>query len=224
MGEENAGGHDRPPACDAAQLSITWTGRAPPREAAEAGGPLFLWSSSRLSPEEGAVLQSDRSHLNLGGSPRLWQPRALPATNTPSRPAACRDPRTDPRARFGSSYQPRLSVQAPRRGARPADPGPPSAAQRRRSVSLQMVPGRLDRGDRGLGSARRCALARAAVDRAGGPLRRARLPRRVRGAILRLSPRTPAMGRRDDHRGRAGGHRTDRRRRQRPPARLPGRR
>jgi hypothetical protein len=53
------------------------------------------------------------------------------------------------------------------RGAvRPADPGPPSAAQRGRSVPLQMVRGRLGRGDRGLVSARRCAVTRAALDRA----------------------------------------------------------
>ena len=52
-----------------------------------------------------------------------------------------------------------------------------------------MVPGRLARGDRGLGAACRCALAGALVDRAGGPLWRARLPRRLRRALLRLSPR-----------------------------------
>ena len=119
-------------------------------------------------------------------------------------------------------HQSRVPVQAARRGARAADPGSPSGAQRRRPLSLEVVPGRLARGDRGLGPARRCALARAAVDRAGGALRRARVPRRLRRALLRLSARTAAMGRRHDHRGRAGGHRADRRRRRRPGARLTG--
>jgi hypothetical protein len=64
--------------------------------------------------------------------------------------------------------------------------------------------------NRGLGPARRRALTRTAVDRAGSPLRRARLPRRVRRTLLRLSPRTTTMGRRDDHRGRTGRHRTSR--------------
>jgi hypothetical protein len=134
----------------------------------------------------------------------------------------CRDLRTDPRARFGGGHQPRLSVQTARRGARPADPGPPSAAQRGWSVSLQMVLDRLDRGDRGLGSARRRAVARAAVNRAGGPFRGPRLPRRVRRALLRLSAWTATMDRRDDHSGRARGHRPDWRWRQPPEARLAG--
>ena len=68
------------------------------------------------------------------------------------------------------------------------------------------------------------ALApRAAVDRPGRALRRAGLPGRPRRAVLRLSPRTMAMVRRHDHGRRAGGHRTDRRRRESAAALLAGR-
>ena len=180
-----------------------------------------------MSAAAGAVFTSIRQPARaLGsagtGSGALATAGVVGDYHCVSRPAASRDPRTDPRARFGVGHQPGLSVQAPRRGARPADPGPPSAAQRRRSLPLQVVPGRLDRGGRGLGSARRRARARAAVDRAGGPLGRARLPRRARRALLRLSPRTTTVGRHHDHRGRAGGHRIDQRRRRRHAARLAG--
>src|SRR5215211_2071289 len=130
---------------------------------------------------------------------RSWEDHAGPGDRGPCgqptlRQVVCRDSRTDPCACFGGGHQPGFFVQASRGSARPADHGPPSVAQRRRSVSLQMVLGRLDRGDRGLVAARRRALARAAVDRAGGAVRRARLSRRVRRAILWLSPRTTTVG------------------------------
>jgi hypothetical protein len=76
-----------------------------------------------------------------------------------------------------------------------------------------MVCGRVDGRDRRMGAARRGALARAVVDRAGGPLRWPGLPRRVRRAVLRLSPRATAMGRCDDHRGGPVGDRDQRRQR-----------
>src|SRR3954453_5105226 len=87
---------------------------------------------------------------------------------------------------------------------------------------LPMVRGRGGGRDRGVGPARRRAVARAAVDRAGRPLRRPRVPRRVRRAVLRLSSRAPTAERRHNHGGRFGGDRTDRRRRYPPAARLAG--
>jgi len=53
---------------------------------------------------------------------------------------------------------------------------------------LPMVRGRVDGRDPGLGPARRRALARGLVGRAGRHLRRTRVPRRVRRAVLRLPP------------------------------------
>ena len=60
-----------------------------------------------------------------------------------------------------------------------------------------------------LGPPRRCARARTALRRAGRPLGRAGVRRRVRGALLRLPARAPSVDRRDRHRGGAGDHRRD---------------
>ena len=67
------------------------------------------------------------------------------------------------------------------------------------------------------------ALALAPLStRAGSPVRRPRVPRRPRRAILRISPRKTSMGRRDAHRRRTCGNRPDRDRRG-PATLVPGR-
>ena len=120
-----------------------------------------------------------------------------------------RDRRTRARPRLRRRDERRLSAQAPRRGPRARRAGPAPAAKRRRPLPLEVVRGRLGGGGRRLGASRRRARPRAALDRAGRPLGRAGVPRRLRRALLRLPARTPPVGRRDRHRDRACDHRAD---------------
>ena len=77
--------------------------------------------------------------------------------------------------------------------AAPGRRRPPSAAQRRRAVPLEVVDARLRaRGDR-VRAARRRPRARAALDRPGRARRRARAARRDRRALVRLPPRPPRV-------------------------------
>jgi len=118
---------------------------------------------------------------------------------------------TCPRRCFCVRDQRRILVQTA--WGRGGSPGrwPTPASQRTRSVPLEMLDcGLVCRLGR-LVVARRRALARPAVDRAGGPFRRTRLPGGARRALLWLPPRPPAMGRAHNHRSRAGGGRTHQR-------------
>src|SRR2546426_5974328 len=92
---------------------------------------------------------------------------------------------------LGACDERRLPTQASRGGFGTARTRPAPAAKRRRLVLVQVVLSGLGGGGRRLGASRRCARASAVVGRAGRALGRARLPRRARRALLRLSPRPP---------------------------------
>ena len=88
--------------------------------------------------------RSGRGSHNRGPAVCRYPPGRRPVRRRSAHPrrltALPRDCRTDPRACFGAGHEPRIPVQASRRGDRPADRGTSSAAQRRRSVPLEMVP------------------------------------------------------------------------------------
>ena len=108
------------------------------------------------------------------------QPRS-PASQTRKRGCRLahetdRDPRSRLRAGLRAGDERQRPLQGAWRRVGPASPDTPSAAQRGGPVSVAVVRDRMDPLAGCMGPARRGALARPAVERAGDPFRRARVP------------------------------------------------
>ena len=116
--------------------------------------------------------------------------------------------------------EPRLPVQAQGGGRRSRRRHAPSAAQRNRSLSLQVVEHRLGHGGGGVRAARGRAHACPDLDRPGGARRRPRLPGGARRALLRLRARPSPVDRDRPGRGLAHLADADRRERRRSQVRL----